>query len=300
MNYPITLTRRLYALTRKILFLLSAPRRSSESSRATSSVASSSTANTTHPNTSQAANCKTTHVSRSSGPPSTCKTVSIQRTTTRKPPTEAEKKARRLTVSPKNPQQAKRLTRVPPLKGNISSNAGFLLANRKHGARLFFWFVRSLRNHTGAPVIVWLQGQPGWSSLVGSFEEHGPYAVRETDAGLRFELRQHAWTNEFNVLYLDHCVGCGYSVAMRRPAYGRTYDVVSANVYQALAQFFAVFSEYADNDVYLAGEHGCAKYIPLVAHTIRSKNAILARQINLRGFLIGGPYIDALSMSSYR
>lgn len=246
--------------------------------------------------------CKTVEPKKSACQSNACKTVLVQRTSTStaRVLTEEEKKIRRLTISNKNPNLAKKLTRVTPLKGNISSNAGFLMVNRKYGARLFFWFVRSLHNTTEAPVIVWLQGQPGWSSLVGLFEEHGPYRVVETETGIQFELREHAWTNEFNVLYLDHCIGCGYSTAMRKAAYEPTFEMVSANVYQALVQFFGVFSEYADNEVYLAGEHGCAKYIPVIAETIHSKNAIQLEQINLRGILIGGPYIDAESMTLYR
>lgn len=212
----------------------------------------------------------------------------------------ATKSVKKITISTSNIEGSKKRTNVVPIMGNISSNAGFFLTNRKLGSRLFFWFIRSETKPLKAPVIVWLQGQPGWSSLYSLFEEHGPYKVIEENGRVRFELRQFAWTKNFNVLYLDHCIGCGYSMAEHREAYEPTYENVGKNVYEALVQFYKVFREFRKNDLYLAGEHGGAKYLPVVGHAIHSMNQIRSEKINLKGLVIGGAFSDAIISTSYR
>ncbi len=228
-----------------------------------------------------------------------CKTVYIERTTI-DPMEKAMKTIKRLTISSRDIEKSRKRTKVRPLKGNITSNAGFALVNRKYGSRLYFWFVQSQRDPENAPLIVWLQGQPGLSSLIGLFEEHGPYRVVQDEGGVDFELRESAWTNEFNVLYLDHCIGCGYSIAVRKEAYEPSFEMVGKNVNEALVQFFGIFPEFLSNDLYLAGEYGCAKYIPVIAHAIHARNAIDEPKMNLQGVLIGGPYVDSISMATYR
>ena len=61
-----------------------------------------------------------------------------------------------------------------------------------------------------APVLVWLQGGPGSSSLYGQFELNGPYrAVFDLCGNLRARVNPHAWAKKFNVIYIDNPVGVG-------------------------------------------------------------------------------------------
>lgn len=238
--------------------------------------------------------------------PFSCKTISIERNVTTTQSTTStsrehvRKSMKRITISTRNRQKSRKRTSVPPLKGNTSSNAGFIMVNKRYGSRLYFWFIKSQKDPLNSPLVVWLQGQPGWSSLYGLFEENGPYRVVETENGIQFELREFAWTKEFNVLYLDHCIGCGFSTAERKAAYKPTYEMVGKNVYSALVQFFEIFYEFSNNDLYLAGEHGGAKYIPVIAHAIHYNNIVQNYKMNLKGIIIGGPYIDSISMTDFR
>jgi vitellogenic carboxypeptidase-like protein len=58
-----------------------------------------------------------------------------------------------------------------------------------------------------APFLVWLQGGPGSTSLIGLFNEHGPYYV-DSSANLK-ERVGTAWTRTHSVLYIDNPVGSG-------------------------------------------------------------------------------------------
>lgn len=208
--------------------------------------------------------------------------------------------ANEITIDPFNIRDSRKRTRVRSALGGLTSHAGFFKTNEQQDARLFFWFFQSEKNWKTAPTIVWLQGEPGWSSLYGLFEEHGPYYITNTTNGLKMNLRKFAWTKMYNVLYLDHCIGCGFSLATDEDAYIPSYANVGENVYEALYQFFKVFPEYTENDLYLAGSHGGAKYIPVIGHAIHTNNRFSKVQMHLKGMFIGGPYTDAANMIYYR
>ncbi|GMS93103.1 hypothetical protein PENTCL1PPCAC_15278, partial [Pristionchus entomophagus] len=53
--------------------------------------------------------------------------------------------------------------------------SGYLQAGK--GNKLFYWFLESQNADPSTPVILWLNGGPGCSSLIGMFTENGPFRV---------------------------------------------------------------------------------------------------------------------------
>ncbi|CAM2730452.1 unnamed protein product, partial [Rotaria socialis] len=74
--------------------------------------------------------------------------------------------------------QARNLSRVN-LQPDYSypSYSGYLTVNKTLQSNLFFWFFPAQSGNASAPVVVWLQGGPGASSLFGLFAEQGPIMV---------------------------------------------------------------------------------------------------------------------------
>ena len=60
------------------------------------------------------------------------------------------------------------------------------------------------------PVIVWFNGGPGCSSMLGWTQEHGPYVVE--DGTTKFTKNTYSWNKEATVIYFDSPAGVGYSV----------------------------------------------------------------------------------------
>lgn len=60
------------------------------------------------------------------------------------------------------------------------------------------------------PVIVWFNGGPGCSSMIGWTQEHGPYVVE--DGAAKFTKNLYSWNKEATVIYFDSPAGVGYSV----------------------------------------------------------------------------------------
>lgn len=62
-----------------------------------------------------------------------------------------------------------------------------------------------------APVMVWLNGGPGTSSMFGFFVENGPFKVKKRGRipKLVLRVRKDTWARRHNMLYIDSPVGAG-------------------------------------------------------------------------------------------
>uniref|UniRef100_A0A8D9AGN2 Carboxypeptidase n=1 Tax=Cacopsylla melanoneura TaxID=428564 RepID=A0A8D9AGN2_9HEMI len=194
-----------------------------------------------------------------------------------------------------NYKEGQRLAEVKPFVGNVRSYSGYLTVDKRFNSNLFFWFFPSERpDYKDRPVLLWLQGGPGGSSLFGLFFEHGPYKI----VGPRIYKNEDTWSKQYNVLYLDNPVGAGFSFTTPE-GYTRNQTIIGRHLYQALYQFFHLFPEFAQNDFYLTGESYAGKYIPTAAFEIHKRNLMSHFKINLKGLFIGNGMIDPISMLEY-
>jgi len=192
-------------------------------------------------------------------------------------------------------QQARNQSRVVPFLDDIESYTGFLTVNRTTKSHLFFWFIpkTTSTDNKSSPVILWLQGGPGCSSLTGLFAENGPFQI--TRKGL--EKRVHAWTNNYHMLYIDQPVGTGFSFT-EGDAYISTEEEVGDHLYTALVQFYQLFPEFRDRDFYISGESYAGKYIPAIGRKIHASNgqSHAVHHIPLKGMMIGNGFSDPENM----
>jgi carboxypeptidase C (cathepsin A) len=65
-------------------------------------------------------------------------------------------------------------------------------------------------NYTTAPLIIWFNGGPGCSSMMGLMQEHGPYIIPEGKN--EFAWNPWAWNREANVFYIESPAGSGFSI----------------------------------------------------------------------------------------
>ncbi|XP_075883517.1 putative serine carboxypeptidase CPVL [Nelusetta ayraudi] len=187
--------------------------------------------------------------------------------------------------------EARRLSLVGELPGaNVKSHAGYLTVNKKYNSNLFFWFFPAqAANRDTAPVLLWLQGGPGGTSMFGLFVEHGPYVVHKN---LTVALRDYAWTSRYSVLYIDNPVGTGFSFTEDDRGFAQNQDDVGRDLYSALTQFFQIFPEYQANDFYATGESYAGKYVPAISYYIHKSNPTAKVKINLVGMAIGDGLCD--------
>ncbi|XP_061270238.1 probable serine carboxypeptidase CPVL isoform X2 [Bos javanicus] len=191
-------------------------------------------------------------------------------------------------------EEGRQLSLVPPFPGwNLTSYSGYITVNKTYNSNIFFWFFPAKIEPQNAPVVLWLQGGPGGSSMFGLFVEHGPYIVSKN---MTLFARDFPWTITFSMLYVDNPVGTGFSFTDHVHGYAIDEDDVARNLYSALIQFFELFSDYRDNDFYVAGESYAGKYVPAIAHYIHILNPVTTMKINLKGIALGDAYFDPKSI----
>ena len=67
------------------------------------------------------------------------------------------------------------------------------------------------RNNPNAPVVLWLQGGPGASSLHGMFTEIGPFTIDEDLKVVPRADGDYSWNQKYSLLFIDNPVGVGWS-----------------------------------------------------------------------------------------
>ena len=115
------------------------------------------------------------------------------------------------------------------------------------------------------PLVLWLNGGPGCSSLLGMVYENGPFTFKE--GTVSFDINPYAWNMKANLLYISSPGGVGFSVSKRGSL--ASNDTLSAeDNYKALIAFFNKFPNLKKNDFYLTGESYAGIYIPWLANEI--------------------------------
>jgi len=142
-----------------------------------------------------------------------------------------------------------------------------------------------------APVVLWLNGGPGASSLLGFYDELGPFGI---SSNLQIAPRAVSWTADAHLIAMDNPLGVGYSHTQSRARMATNQTTVGEDLCEAMRQFFELFPSLRANAFYVTGESYAGKYVPAAAYTIHRRNAIWppAQRINLRGIAIGDGAFD--------
>ncbi len=107
-----------------------------------------------------------------------------------------------------------------------------LEVDSKNNGHLFYWYFEAETKPETAPLLIWLNGGPGCSSMDGLFLELGPFRVVNDKGAV--ETNPYSWHKVANMLFIDQPVGTGnlhllldtiYSVSPSSSLHG--YIVVS-------------------------------------------------------------------------
>lgn len=152
---------------------------------------------------------------------------------------------------------------------------------------LFFWFFESRNDPANDPVVLWLNGGPGCSSLTGMLFELGPAGISPKVEPVH---NPYSWNSNASVIFLDQPVNVGFSYSEKQVS---TTRAAGKDVYAMLNLFFEKFPEYNGNGFHIAGESYAGHYIPGIATEILSHDEP-ERLFNLTSVLIGNGITDPL------
>ncbi|XP_075094133.1 serine carboxypeptidase II-1 isoform X2 [Nicotiana tabacum] len=136
--------------------------------------------------------------------------------------------------------------------------AGYVNVDVKNGRSLFYYFAEaSSGNASSKPLVLWLNGGPGCSSLgFGAMLELGPFGVNPD----------------------------GKTLYSRRFAWNKAEDA-----YRFLVNWFKRFPHYKGRDFYIMGESYAGFYVPELADIIVKRNMLPTANFNIqfKGIMIG-------------
>ena len=131
-----------------------------------------------------------------------------------------------------------------------------------------------------APLLLWLNGGPGCSSLDGYIYENGPFelpfylpssgeSTEEYMQNLKLSKRENRWTKLYNVIWLESPVGVGFSTSSNASDYAaNTDDSTAQDALQAMISFNAKFPFFENHNFYIVGESYGGVYVPTLAEAI--------------------------------
>ncbi|KAI9277814.1 Alpha/Beta hydrolase protein [Sporodiniella umbellata] len=155
----------------------------------------------------------------------------------------------------------------------------------------FFYFTESRSDPKTDPLVLWLNGGPGCSSMMGLWMELGPCLVNSEGNGT--VQNPYSWNTAANVIFLDQPVNVGYS-------YGKSNvqntQESARDVYAFLQLFLDEYKQYSSNSFHISGESYAGHYLPAISTEIIEQNkesdgkGLL--KINYQSMLIGNGWTN--------
>ncbi|KAI8325511.1 peptidase S10, serine carboxypeptidase, partial [Martensiomyces pterosporus] len=178
----------------------------------------------------------------------------------------------------------------------VQQYSGYIdVAADKH---LFYWFFearnRPPNSRQRAPLILWLNGGPGCSSMSGLLAGIGPCRVSEDGHGTA--PNPYSWNTNAHVLFVDQPTGVGFSYG----ANVTTTAEAARDMYDFLHRFYEKFPLYQQSDLHVTGESYAAHYIPGIAlEIINRNNRGGRRRLPLAGIGVGNGLFDMKTQYKY-
>ncbi|CAI0411544.1 unnamed protein product [Linum tenue] len=165
--------------------------------------------------------------------------------------------------------------------------AGYVTVDETQQRKLFYYFVEAETNSTSKPLVLWLNGGPGCSSVGGgAFTEHGPF---KPNAAGYLVKNDYSWNKEANMIYLESPAGVGFSYSTDSSFYNSVNDTITAHDNLAfLQQWLLKFPQYKNRDLFIAGESYAGHYVPQLAQLIVESES----NLSMRAIAIGNPTLE--------
>ncbi|PON98160.1 Serine carboxypeptidase-like [Trema orientale] len=185
-------------------------------------------------------------------------------------------------------------------KQALPTKSGYLPVNPTSKSAIFYLFYEAQKPTSPlsqTPLLIWLQGGPGCSSMLGNFLELGPWRVnfRKTpDQPLMLEPNPGSWNRIFGLLFLDNPIGTGFSIASKPEEIPRDQTKVAQHLFSAITTFIKSNPSFKSRPIYITGESYAGKYAPAFGYHILKENAQWPEsdRVNLVGVAVGNGLTD--------
>lgn len=185
----------------------------------------------------------------------------------------------------------------------IEMYSGYLSVNSSEGCQasatrhLHYWMIPSEGDPSTDPVVLWLNGGPGASSVWGALAENGPYHT--SDASFTHNTtsipavfyNELGWQKAASIIFLEAPGGVGFSYCdgtkgpvASCPTWNDTATAQDSRA--ALDKFFAMYSILQTQEFYVMGESYAGVYIPMLAAEILDHGSASLKS-HFKGIMVG-------------
>ena len=150
----------------------------------------------------------------------------------------------------------------------LPTQSGYVVVNITSQSRMFYAFYEALAPENprhGVPIILWLQGGPGCSSMTGNFYEFGPWQI---GSDMQLHKNNNTWNNRYALLFVDNPVGTGFSIAEKDEDIPMNQEHVVAHLFSVLTEFFQLNPSFQSRPFFVGGESYGGKYVPALGYYI--------------------------------
>ncbi|TDH68725.1 hypothetical protein CCR75_009158 [Bremia lactucae] len=169
----------------------------------------------------------------------------------------------------------------------VAQHAGRIALHDRDANQIFYWHFQAAQNADTAPLVIWLNGGPGCSSMQGLFLGISP---------LRLEKNLSIGMNVHN-----QPVGTGMSYTQGND-YRSNEEAIAKDFYEFLTKFLQRHAVYLSDgtgsgklsrEIYIFGESHAGRWIPVFSEYILNRNGELDNQIDvkLEGIGIGNGWV---------
>ncbi|KAL1386050.1 hypothetical protein pipiens_012895 [Culex pipiens pipiens] len=158
------------------------------------------------------------------------------------------------------------------------------------GAHMFYWLyytTADVVDYTERPLVIWLQGGPGASSMYGNFEELGPLTLEQ-------EERNHTWVKHYNVLFIDNPVGTGFSYVDDFSLLTKSNAEIADDLLAFMKEFYKRNPEFTDTPLHIYAESYGGKMAPEFAYVLAKAIDLGEIDANLQSVGIVAPWASPI------
>ena len=148
-----------------------------------------------------------------------------------------------------------------------------------------------------SPLIVYLNGGPGSTSMNALWTGNGPLRVTATGSsksGEDYEIKYDttiSWQEAGDLLWIDQPVGTGWSYGEHMVT---TLDEIADEFLQFMINFYEEYPVYKNRELYLTGESFAGKYLSYSSKAILDYNdsGKGSFTFNLNNLYLSNPLVD--------
>lgn len=183
---------------------------------------------------------------------------------------------------------------LPGFPGDLpfKLETGYVGVGEGEDVELFYYFVESERNPKDDPLMIWISGGPGCSTIRAFFYQIGPLTLKYTESSGTIpdlELNPYSWTKVANVIFLDAPTS-GFSYTKSPETYKNSDTLSAKYTYEFLVKWLKNHPEFISNPLYITGLSYSGITVPIMVQEVYNGNEAGNESIlNIKGYILFNP-----------